>query len=125
MFNPANKANFLFCVSNSAMTLVGFISSQQPGISHADLEAALPAFLEGKDIHLFWVDCSPQPDGVYRLTARLEINGQPLLLGSLLKEDGMLDDWNAEDEGLHSQIRLLALERILTDPDNAETLISL
>ncbi len=104
---------------------VSRISSHQSGITHQELQEAIPDSLLSKNIHLYWVDKSLQENGHYTLTAKIEINGQMLLLSNKISDTLFLDDWNVNDVTYHTNARLVALERILTDPANEDILLSL
>ena len=104
---------------------VSRISSQQSGITHHELQEAIPDSLLSKSIHLHWVDKSPPKDGQYTLTAKIEIDGQMLLLRNIINDALFIDDWNKTDLTYHTNARLLALERIITDPANEDILLSL
>lgn len=101
------------------------ISSHQSGITHQELLEAIPDSLLSKNVHLHWIDKSPRDRGSYTLTAKIEIDGQVLLLRSISKDTELFDDWDVEDPSYHTNARLIALERILTDPDNEDILLSL
>lgn len=100
-------------------------SSHQSGITPEELAEALPESLLSKAVHLHWIDKSPLNKGLYTLTAKIEIDGQILLLRSVSSDTMLMDDWNVSDPTYHTNSRLLALERILTDPDNEDILVSL
>lgn len=101
------------------------ISSHQSGINHQELHEAIPESLLSKNVHLHWIDKSPQERGLYTLTAKIEIEGQILLLRSKTSDAILINDWDVEDPTYHTNARLVALERILTDPDNEDILLSL
>lgn len=101
------------------------ISSHQSGITHQELREAIPESLLSKNIHLHWVDKSPSENGQFTLTAKIEINGQMLLLKSKTRDQQLIDDWDVSDPTYHTNARLVALERILTDPANEDMLLSL
>ena len=101
------------------------LSSHQSGITHQELQEAIPECLLSKNVHLHWIDKSPPERGLYTLTAKIEIDGQVLLLRSKTSETLLLDNWNVNDPTYHTNTRLLALERILTDPANEDILLSL
>jgi hypothetical protein len=101
------------------------ISSHQPGITHQELKEAIPEILLDKSIHLHWIDKSPQGNGAYTLTAKIEIGDQTLLLRSITQDVTLINDWDIEVSTYHTNARLVALERILTDPDNEDILLSL
>lgn len=100
-------------------------SSHQSGITHEELAEALPESLLSKAVHLHWIDKSPLNKGLYTLTAKIEIDGQILLLRTISSDTMLMDDWNVSDPTYHTNTRLLALERILTDPANEDILVSL
>lgn len=104
---------------------MAYISSHQAGISNQELKAAIPETLLSRNIHLHWIDRSPAGDGVYTLTAKIEIDGEMLLLRSKTTDRSLIDDWDVVDPTYHTNARLVALERILTDPANEDTLMSL
>lgn len=104
---------------------MAYISSHQAGISNQELKAAIPETLLSRNIHLHWIDRSPAGDGVYTLTAKIEIDGEMLLLRSKTTDHSLIDDWDVLDPTYHTNARLVALERILTDPANEDTLMSL
>ena len=101
------------------------ISSHHQGITHLELEEAIPENLLSKSVHLHWIDKSPSGNGIYTLTAKIEIDGQMLLLHSKTSEAMLIDNWDMTDPTYHTNARLLALERILTDPANEDMLLSL
>ena len=101
------------------------ISSHQSGITHQELQEAIPASLLLKNVHLHWIDKSPLERGLYTLTAKIEIAGQILLLSSKINDKLLIDDWDVNDPTYHTNARLVALERILTDPANEDILLSL
>lgn len=100
-------------------------SSHQSGITPEELAEALPESLLSKAVHLHWIDKSPLNKGLYTLTAKIEIDGQILLLRSVSSDTMLMDDWDVKDSTYHTNSRLLALERILTDPANEDKLVSL
>jgi hypothetical protein len=104
---------------------MGCTSSQQSNITQEELQEAIPESLLSKNVHLHWVDKSPLGKGKYTLSAKIEINGQILLLRCESNETKLLDDWNVKDPTYHTNARLLALERILTDPANEEKILTL
>jgi hypothetical protein len=104
---------------------MSYISSHQAGISNQELKAAVPDSLLSKHVHLHWVDRSPAGEGVYTLTAKIEVDGQMLLLRSKTTDRSLIDNWDMADPTYHTNARLIALERILTDPANEDTLLSL
>ncbi|MEZ5071034.1 MAG: hypothetical protein R2751_08715 [Bacteroidales bacterium] len=101
------------------------ISSQQPGISSTELAEALPESLLEKSVHLYWIDHSRPDTERYTLTAKLDIDGQTLLLSCVSRDLSLLEQWAVDDPGYHTNARLVALERILTDPENEERLMSI
>jgi len=101
------------------------ISSHQSGITPQELEEAIPESLQSKTVHLHWIDKTPMKEGLYTLTAKIEIGGQILLLRTITSDTILIDDWDVMDPKHHTNSRLLALERILTDPDNEDILVSL
>ena len=76
-------------------------------------------------MHLYWIDKSALGEGFYTLTAKIEIDGQMLLLRSKSSDTLLIDDWNVSDPTYHTNARLVALERILTDPANEDILLSI
>jgi len=104
---------------------VARISSHQSGITHQELQEAIPDSLLSKNVHLHWIDKSPSEEGIYTLTAKIEIDGQTLLLSSKTSDTILLNDWNVNSPTYHTNARLVALERILTDPANDDILLSL
>ena len=101
------------------------ISSHQKGISNLELQAAIPDSLMTRSIHLHWIDKSPAGKGQFTLTAKIEIDDNILLLSSKTTDLSMIEAWTIEDPTFHTNARLLALERILTDPANEDILLSL
>ena len=101
------------------------ISSHQSGITHQELQEAIPDSLLSKDVHLHWIDKSPSDNRLYTLTAKIEIDGQILLLSSKTSDAMLIEDWEVNDPTYHTNARLVALERILTDPANEDILLSL
>ena len=101
------------------------ISSYQSGITNQELQEAIPDSLLSKNIHLYWIDKSPLERGFYILTTKIEIAGQMLLLRSKTNDQLLVDDWDVNDPTYHTNVRLVALERILTDPANEDILLSL
>ena len=101
------------------------ISSHQTGITPLELEEAIPEELLGRTIHLHWIDKSPASKGNFTLTAKIEIDGQILLLRTTSGDSVLLDDCDLTDPTYHTNSRLVALERILTDPANEDILVSL
>jgi len=104
---------------------VASISSHQSGITHQELQEAIPESLLSKKVHLHWIDKSPSEGGLYTLTAKIEIEGQMLLLGCKTSDTLLIEDWNVTDPTYHTNARLVALERILTDPANEDILLAL
>jgi len=104
---------------------VARISSQQIGITHQELQEAIPESLLSKNIHLHWIDKSPSENGIYILTAKIEIEGQMFLLRSKTSDRLLIEDWDVNDPTYHTNARLVALERILTDLANEDILLSL
>jgi hypothetical protein len=100
-------------------------SSQQSGITNQELEQAIPESLLSKNVHLHWIDKSPAGNDQYALTAKIEIDGQMLLLTCKTSDMKLIGDWNQVDPTYHTNARLVALERILTDPANEDILLSL
>ncbi len=104
---------------------MGSISSQQSGITYLELQEAIPESLYSKSVHLHWIEKFPAGKGLYTLTAKIEIEGQILLLSSKTSDTKLIEDWNVNEITYHTNARLVALERILTDPMNEDILISL
>jgi hypothetical protein len=104
---------------------VARISSHQSGITSQELEEAIPESLLSKSVHLHWIDKSPSENGQYTLTAKIEIDGQMLLLRSKTSDASLIEDWGVNDPTYHTNARLVALERILTDPSNEDILLSI
>jgi hypothetical protein len=101
------------------------ISSQQSGITNLELQEAIPESLLSKKVHLHWIDRFPAGKGHFSLCAKLEIDGEILLLNCKINDEVLMADWNMDDPGYHTNARLVALERILTDPANEDILISI
>ena len=101
------------------------LSSHQSGITNQELQEAIPESLLSKNVHLHWIDKSPSGNGLYTLTAKIEIDGQMLLLRSKTSDTLLIREWEVDDPSYHTNARLVALERILTDPDNEDILLSL
>ncbi len=101
------------------------ISSHQSGISSQELEEAIPESLQSKNVHLHWIDKSPAGKDLFTITAKIEINGHILLLSCKTSNRQIIDDWNLDNPTHHTNARLVALERILTDPANEDIIISL
>ncbi len=104
---------------------MAIISSHQPGITNQELKEAIPESLLSKNIHLHWVDKSRARNGEYTLTAKIEIDGQILLLRSKTGDTSLIENWDMNDPTYHTNTLLVALERILTDPANEDMLLSL
>ena len=104
---------------------MAIISSHQAGITNQELKEAIPESLLSKNIHLHWIDKSRSKNGIYILTAKIEIDGQILLLRSKTVDQTLIDHWDTQDPTYHTNSLLIALERILTDPDNEDILLSL
>ena len=101
------------------------VSSHQPGITPLELKEAIPESLLTKNVHLCWIDKSPSGKDLYTLTAKIEIEGQMLLLSSKTSDMTLIDDWDVADATYHTNSRLVAIERILTDPANEDILLSI
>ena len=101
------------------------ISSHQPGISPEELKEAIPESLLSKNVHLCWIDKFPSGKDLFTLTAKIEIEGQALLLSSKTSDVKLIEDWDVADPTYHTNARLVAIERILTDPANEDILLSL
>lgn len=104
---------------------MGRTSSHQAGISGQELSEAIPEYLSSKNVHLHWIEKSPEGNGRYRLSAKIEIDGHQLLLGTVTDDSGLISEWDRVDDTYHTNARLVALERILTDPENEDTLLSI
>lgn len=105
--------------------MASITSNPQSGITSAELKEAIPESLLTKDIYLHWIDKSGTEGEKYILTAKIEIDGQMLLLQSKLSDKSLIEDWNVKDPAYHTNARLVAMERILTDPENEDKLLSL
>ena len=70
------------------------ISSHQSGITRQELQEAIPDSLLSKNVHLHWIDKSPSKGGFYTLTAKIEIDGQMLLLRSKTRDTALIEDWD-------------------------------
>ena len=103
---------------------MGRISSHQSGITNEELQEAIPENLLAKNVHLHWIDKSPSGSGRFTLTAKIEVGGQMLLLSSKIEDSKLIEDWDVIDPTYHTNARLVALERILTDPTNEDILLS-
>ena len=90
-----------------------------------ELKEAIPESLFSKNIHLCWIDKAPSGAGIYTLTAKIEIDGQALLLSSKTSDENLISEWNVDNPTHHTNARLVAIERILTDPANEDILLSL
>lgn len=101
------------------------ISSHQPGITPSELKEAIPENILSKDVHLCWVDKSPSGKDLFTLNAKIEIEGQVLLLSCKTNDLKLIEDWDVADPKYHTNARLVAVERILTDPGNEDILLSL
>ncbi len=101
------------------------ISSHQPGITPQELKEAIPESLLTKSVHLCWIDKSPAGKESYTLTAKIEIEGQILLLSCKTNDMNLIADWDVADASYHTNARLVGIERILTDPANEDILLSL
>jgi hypothetical protein len=101
------------------------ISSHQSGITNQELQEAIPDSLLSKSVHLHWIDKSPSVGEEYILTAKIEIDGEMLLLRSRTGDRMLTDNWDKNEPTFHTNARLLCLERILTDPANEDILLSL
>jgi len=71
------------------------------------------------------VEKTPAGKNEYVLSAKIEVNGNALLLSSRTSEMQIIGSWDEHSSSHHTNARLVALERILTDPANEDTLISL
>jgi hypothetical protein len=105
--------------------MANITSHHQSGITNQELQEAIPENLLTKNIHLHWIDKSPSGDGVYTLTAKIEIDGHMLLLRSKTSDTVLIESWDVKDPRYHTNARLVALERILTDPANEDILLSI
>ena len=101
------------------------ISSHQSGITNEELQEAIPESLLSKNVHLHWIDKSPSGNELFTLTAKIDIDGQTLLLRCKTNDMLLIGDWDVNDSTYHTNARLVALERILTDPANEDILLSL
>lgn len=101
------------------------ISSHQPGITPQELREAIPDSLLSKNVHLCWIDKAPSGKDLFTLTAKLEIEGQVLLLSCKTNDRTLINDWEVNEPTYHTNARLVAIERILTDPANEDILLSL
>lgn len=101
------------------------ISSHQSGITYQELQEAIPESLLSKNVHLHWIDKSLLGRELYTLTTKIEIDGQMLLLRCNTRDMLLINDWDVIDPTYHTNARLVALERILTDPANEDILLSL
>jgi len=101
------------------------ISSHHSGITSRELKEAIPESLLSKDVHLHWIDKSPSGNGQYTLSAKIAIDGQVLLLSSKTSDQLLINEWEMDDPTYHTNVRLVALERILTDPANEDILLAL
>jgi hypothetical protein len=101
------------------------ISSRQPGITNLELEEAIPDNLLSRKIHLHWIDKSPSGKGQYSFCAKLEIDGEILLLNCKTSDATLTADWDENGPTYHTNRRLVALERILTDPANEDFLLTI
>jgi len=104
---------------------MGPISSQQSGITNLELREAIPDSLLSKSVHLHWIDKFPSGNGLFTITTKIEVDGQILLLSSNTVDPKLIEDWNVDEITYHTNARLVALERILTDPVNEDMIISL
>ena len=109
----------------NSLKIVAPTSSFQSGITPQELLEALPESLLSKSVHLYWVDKSPSNNGKFTLTTKIEISGQVLLLRSVTQDTMLVDAWDEKDPRFHTNSRLVALERILTDPAHEDMLGSL
>lgn len=100
-------------------------ASPGSGISKEELALAIPDMLRSKRIHLYWVEKAPREDGSFTFTTKMDINGSTVLLRTRTSDCNLIRDWGCCDPKYHTNARLVALERILTDPVNEDTLISL
>ena len=89
------------------------------------MKEAIPESLLTKNVHLCWIDKSPCGQDLYTLTAKIEIEGQILLLSSKTSDMNLIQDWDVADATYHTNSRLVAIERILTDPANEDILLSI
>lgn len=90
-----------------------------------ELQEAIPESLMSKKVHLYWIDKAPAGNGLHTFTAKIEINEQVLLLSMKTSDELLIKEWNVSDPTYHTNARLIALERILTDPVNEDKLLSL
>ena len=89
------------------------------------MKEAIPESLLTKNVHLCWIDKSPAGKDLYTLTAKIEIEGQILLLSCKTSDMTLIEDWDVADTNYHTNSRLVAIERILTDPANEDILLSI
>jgi hypothetical protein len=101
------------------------ITSHQPGITSQELKEAIPDNLLSRSVHLQWVDKKPAGEGSWLLSAKIVIDGNVVLLQSKTSEVSLIEDWDLNDPTHHTNARLLALERILTDPANEDILLKI
>jgi hypothetical protein len=116
LYSEANK--------DSIPTLAS-VSSHQQGISSEELKEAIPEVLASRRVHLHWIDRKAAGEDSWILSAKIEVDGQILLLHSRTQERQLMEDWGREDPRYHTNARLVALERILTDPANEDRLLSM
>jgi hypothetical protein len=100
-------------------------ASPLTGIRADELCEALPESLANKLVHLHWIERSRAGREGFLLSAKIEVDGQILLLHCPCNEQILIDDWDVLDPAYHTNARLLALERILTTPQNEELLLRL
>ncbi len=123
----ANRDFLLSSIIDSKPNLpaVASITSHQPGITSDELKEAIPEPLLTKNVHLHWIDKQPSGNGSWMLSAKIVIDGQEALLQSKTNENQLIEDWEVDDPTYHTNARLVALERILTDPANEDRLLAL
>jgi hypothetical protein len=100
-------------------------SNPLSGITREELLEAVPESLQSKNIHLHWIEKNPAGKGEYVLIVKLDVNGQGILLRSRIREMQLISEWDLNHPTYHTNARLVALERVLTDPSNEDKLLSL
>lgn len=101
------------------------ISSAQTEITREELLVAVPCHLASRDVHLFWVDKSPNGKVRISVTAKIEIDRQMLLLRDNTEDPVLVYPWDTNDPSYNTNLHLLALVRILSDPANEDILLSI
>lgn len=100
-------------------------SSPISGIQGNELQEVLPESLDSKRIHLYWIEMASEGEEQAALTAKIGVNDQVVLLKSLTRETEIIHRWDNSSETGSVDARLLALDRILTDPLHEDTLMAL